>query len=355
DFGEYTPINSFASNGENGLSMHNHFIELYQKTVYEMTMPDMIKHFKQFSLNLNSNLLGELHQESDNLHLNYQSNLIYYTRSGYTNSVVNSQLHWTGDASSDWNIYSGLPAHLQACLGLGISGVPYCSSPIGGYVCEFYSDLSTELLVRWLQIGTFAGFMHDETEGSACTQNRVQMFSNNETEFAWRKYSKLRTTLFPYIYTSAHEAHLNGLPLARHHLLSYFNDKTAIEQEYAFTFGNDFLVSPVVNQNQLLQNIYLPQNEKWIDISSNIQYDSETDGRFRIGLNQILSGGQWIMNVQADLFTIPLFIRVGSIIPLLDPSVFTLNPSNKSISLYNRSYVLHLGMIYKRSLYFQFI
>ena len=331
DFGEYTPVDSISSNGKYGHEMHNHFIELYQRTVYAMTA--------------NSTAIEQLlhlsENDKENLSLNYQSDFIFYTRSGFTSSTRDTQLHWTGDASADWNPYSGLPAHVQACLGAGISGIPYCSSPIGGYVCEFYPDLTVELLIRWLQLGTFSGFMHDETEGSACTQERVQMFSNNQTEYAWRKYAKFRTQLFPYTFTAAHEAHATGLPITRHHILSYYEDDIAIEQEYQYTFGNDFLVAPVVEKNQITQNVYLPMGESWIDLSTNLSYDDTTDGRYRIGRANIISGGQWLMNVQADLLTIPLFVRAGSIISLLDPSVFTLN-SGEPTSIYDRSYVLHL-------------
>ena len=331
DFGEYTPINSISSNGKYGHEMHNHFIELYQRTVYEMT----------FNSTAVAQLLQLDQNEANNLLIDYQSDFVFHTRSGYTNSAQNTQLHWTGDASADWNPYSGLPAQVQACLGVGISGVPYCSSSIGGYTCEFYRDLTVELLTRWLQVGTFSGFMHDETEGSVCTQERAQIFTNNQTEYAWRKYAKLRTQLFPYIFTLAHEAHATGLPIVRHHILTYYNDETAIQQEYQYTFGNDLLVAPVVQQNQFMQNVYLPLNDSWIDLSTNLVYDDRTDGRYRIGKSPILHGGQWLMNVKADLLTIPLFARAGSIIPLIDPSVFTLN-QGRPISIYDRSYILHL-------------
>ena len=331
DFGEYTPIDSISFNGKDGHEMHNHFIELYQDTVYQMTV--------------NSTAVEQLLNLSDkdkvDLSFNYQSDFLFHTRSGYTNSARNTQLHWTGDSSADWNPYSGLPAQVQACLGAGISGVPYCSSSIGGYVCEFYPDLTVELLTRWLQVGTFSGFMHDETEGSACTQERAQIFTNNQTEYVWRKYAKLRTQLFPYIFTAAHEAHATGLPITRHHLLSYYDDEVAIEQEYQYTFGNDLLAAPVVRQSQWVQDVYLPIGENWIDLSTNLTYDDSTDGRYRISRADVIHGGQWILNVKADLLTIPLFVRAGSIIPLIDPSVFTLNPGQPT-SLYDRSYILHL-------------
>ncbi|CAF3318467.1 unnamed protein product [Rotaria socialis] len=63
--------------------------------------------------------------------------------------------------------------------------------------------------------------------------------------------------------------------------------------------------------------------ENWIDISTNLIYDHDTDGRYRLGKTDIFHGGQWIMNVRDDLLTIPLFARADSIIPPIDSSAFT--------------------------------
>ncbi|CAM4966489.1 unnamed protein product [Rotaria socialis] len=186
DFREYTPVNSISSNEMSGLEMHNHFIGLYQKTVYEMTL----------NYTAVENILHLDENEKKSSSINYQSDFLFYACSGYTHRAQYSQLHWPGDASVDWNIYSG------------------------GYVCEFYPDLTVQLVTRWLQVGTFSGFIHDETEGSTCTQERVQMFTNNQTEYIGRQYAKLRTQIFPYIYTLVHEAHATGLPITRHHLLT---------------------------------------------------------------------------------------------------------------------------------------
>ncbi|CAF4375277.1 unnamed protein product [Rotaria socialis] len=142
------------------------------------------------------NILHLDENEKKSSSINYQSDFLFHACSGYTHRAQYSQLHWPGDASVDWNIYSG------------------------GYVCEFYPDLTVQLVTRWLQVGTFSGFIHDETEGSTCTQERVQMFTNNQTEYIGRQYAKLRTQNFPYIYTLVHEAHATGLPITRHHLLT---------------------------------------------------------------------------------------------------------------------------------------
>ena len=57
-------------------------------------------------------------------------------------------------------------------------------------------------------------------------KDRAQIFSTNETEFVWRKFGKLRTALFPYIYTAAHQVRQYGIPIMRHHILDFPSDTT---------------------------------------------------------------------------------------------------------------------------------
>ena len=77
DFGEYTPVNSISYNGKDGHYMHNHFIELYQQTVYEMT--------------LNSTAIEQLLNlsmtEINNLAINYQSDFLYRVLTGKKTNI----------------------------------------------------------------------------------------------------------------------------------------------------------------------------------------------------------------------------------------------------------------------------
>jgi hypothetical protein len=143
---------------------------------------------------------------------------------------------------------------------------------------------------------------------------------------------------FPYLYTVAMEARSSGLPMLRHHLLHFPDDPRAWRENYQFSFGPALLVAPVVVEGATRQTVYLPQgrvsdggaagNEslvQWIDVSSHLAYDEE-DGRHRIGYAPLLDGGQSV-EVAAPLDTCPLFVRAGTILATLDPTVDTLNPA----------------------------
>jgi hypothetical protein len=119
-------------------------------------------------------------------------------------------------------------------------------------------------------------------------------------------------------------------------------DPVAIVQRYQYMFGDSLLVAPVVTPGQTQQNVYLPAGEQWIDVSSVVAYDGQTDGRFRISYSNIIQGGQ-SLSVSALLQTTPMFVRAGSIIPSIDPSVYTLNHATGGIiSIFDRADLLHL-------------
>lgn len=180
--------------------------------------------------------------------------------------------------------------------------------------------------------------MRDETDGSDC-KNRTQIFSTPEMTRIYRKFSKLRTSLFPYIYTAAHQL---PLPITRHHSLHFPRDDEAMNQQYQYMFGSQLLVAPVIYDGARVQDVYLPTNQDWYDIMSNATYD-ESDGRFRLGFSTLTQGGKTV-RVKAPLDACPLFVRAGSIIPTLDPRVFTVNQAQDShvVTMFDMEHLLYL-------------
>jgi alpha-glucosidase (family GH31 glycosyl hydrolase) len=304
DYGEYTPPDSVSSDGTIGLEMHNKFPLLYQKTAFDF--------FKKFDKNTSDP---------------YAPDYVFYVRSSYTGSQRYTWAHWTGDPSSDWSFASGLPAQITASLNIGLSGMPFSGSDIGGF--EWYVDRvpDLELWVRWTQAGCFSGLMHEQGGGKG-HGSKSHIFDWPEGTRIWRKYAKLRMQLFPYIYTQAHTAHQNGMPIMRQHILSFPDDVQAIRQAQQYMFGESFLAAPVVRQGAVEWDVYLPTHGSglgpaWLDVGSTMQYD-ESDGRFRIGFSGYFEGGKTV-RVSASLDVSPLFVLAGTITPASDPRIMSLN------------------------------
>ncbi|XP_013381955.1 uncharacterized protein LOC106152773 [Lingula anatina] len=318
DYGENVDPECSFSNGMTGREMHNLYPVLYQTAV--------------------KTILNRLSNESNFRALPpgyYAPPYTPFFRSGYLGSGAATWAHWTGDPMCDWSQDSGLPAQVHAMLSGSLSGIPYIGSDIGGFV--WIEPPSMELWIRWTQVGTFSGLMRSQQGGSSLSgKPKTQIFDWPEGEFAWRKQSKLRMALFPYIYKAAHFVQDGGIPIMRHHILSFPNDPVAISHDEQFMFGDAFLVAPVLKERAISQIVYLPREPpigmsktEWIDFNYAI-YDNATNGRFRIGTGPFLDCGQTKL-VSAPLETIPLFVKAGSAIPTLDPSVMTLE--NHAVSL----------------------
>lgn len=317
DYAEYLPYYSKSFDGRYGDELHNIHPVLYQKAQYDYLVKN-----KTIT--------------------KYAPDHIFYVRSGYTGTQRWQWSTWTGDPSSDWSYAAGLPAQIPASVNLGLSGVPYSGSDIGGFTWWVQLPPSPELWCRWAQLGAFSGTTHTQNGGMGIGR-KTKILDTKEGRHCWRKVAKIRTQLFPYIYTAAHQAYDTGLPLMRHHLLEFPDDQFAHQIGYDYMFGDSILVSPVINRGQVRKQVYLPTGFEWYDLMNNLIYDVK-DGRFRIKHSNILRGGTNV-TVDAPIWdNIPLFVKAGTIIPTIDPSIFTLGDAKEEnvISMNKRNHLLHL-------------
>ncbi|MFA5786167.1 MAG: TIM-barrel domain-containing protein [Actinomycetota bacterium] len=317
DYGEYVPADSVASDGRMGLAYHNDYCTTYHATSHALTWPKRGKDFAQF------------------------------VRCGYTGTPRVAHIVWSGDPSEDWSAADGLAAMVSQGQSMGLSGVAYWGSDIGGFHPLLHAERTTpELLTRWLEFGAFSGIMRTEADGDArpdvegittYPNERAQVW-DPEVQPVWRKFSKLRTQLFPYIWQAAQEYQSTGMPIMRHLALAYPNDPKVYtsESEYEFLFGPDLLVAPVVEDGARERTLYLPQG-KWINFWEAVTFDGAT-GSFdvkpgavdansaRAGSTQtakVYEGGR-LITVAAPLDEIPLFVRQDACLTLLPADTDTL-------------------------------
>ena len=82
-----------------------------------------------------------------------QKRVFILSRSAFAGSQRNAVTAWSGDINSDWfSFHRQIPAGLNFAL----SGIPYWTTDIGGFVFGNPNDPAyRELFVRWFQFGTF--------------------------------------------------------------------------------------------------------------------------------------------------------------------------------------------------------
>src|SRR4029077_9379931 len=182
-------------------------------------------------------------------------------------------------------------------------------------------QLTDELLIRWVQLGAVSGVMRTERDGSAIpAYTRPQVEDPGQID-NWRRYTKLRTQLYPYIAAADREYERSGLPIMRHLVLAYPDDPAAADREDEFLFGPDLLVAPVLTAAATTREAYLPGGA-WVDFWRAVEFDSASGGFVLHDADVIAGGG--LRTVPAPLEELPLFVRAGAVLPMLPPDVDTL-------------------------------
>jgi alpha-D-xyloside xylohydrolase len=133
-------------------------------------------------------------------------------------------------------------------------------------------------------------------------ENNEGHFLANAQEFesSVRKLFQLRMSLLPYLYSAFANYYFRGLPPFRALILDYPADPACHKIDDQFMMGEDLLVAPIF-AGQVERKVYLPEGD-WYDFHSHQKYP----------------GQQW-HTIQADLQTIPLFVKSKAILPIAVP------------------------------------
>jgi sulfoquinovosidase len=289
DFGEYTPLDAHGFDGSTGDAYHNGYVVGYHAAARAYARDRAPRPLARFN------------------------------RSGWTGAARHSQIVWGGDPTTGWG-FDGLESAVKNGLTMGLSGVSLWGSDIGGFFALSEPQTTPELLARWLEFGFASGVMRTQANGFALyTQPRAQIF-DPETLPIWARYAKLRTQLYPYLATGQADYDRTGMPLMRHLALAYPADERATAREDEYLLGRELLVAPVVRPDERERTLYLPGG-RWIDWWRSITLDSA--GAPHLAAPRVL-GGATDLTLPAPLDELPLLVREGAVIPLLDPSVETL-------------------------------
>ena len=82
-----------------------------------------------------------------------QKRVFILSRSAFAGAQRNAVSVWSGDINSDWVFFR---KQIPAGLNYSLSGLPYWTTDIGGFVSGDPNDPAyRELFIRWFQFGTF--------------------------------------------------------------------------------------------------------------------------------------------------------------------------------------------------------
>jgi len=231
-------------------------------------------------------------------------------RQSFAGEQRNAATLWSSDITCTFaSLRNQIPQGINAC----VSGIPYWTSDIGGYLSRVDKDgipdwsqpKYRELFTRWFQFGTFSPIMRIHGKGERA------LFSKNwdeKTRAILLNYDKLRYRLLPYTYSLAAKVTNDNYTIMRSLAFDFRNDKNVYNIPDQYMFGPAFLVNPVTKAMYTPNNadaiaktrqVYLPKGNKW----------------YNFWTGEAIEGGQTI-DATATIETMPLYVKAGSVVPM---------------------------------------
>ncbi len=209
---------------------------------------------------------------------------------------------WSGDQTGgEWEY---IRFHIPTYIGSGLSGQPNITSDMDG----IFGGKNPVVNIRDFQWKTFSP-MQLNMDGWGSNEKYPHALGEPAASIN-RNYLKLKSELLPYAYTYAREA-VDGKPLIRAIFVDYPNSYTyGPATRYQYLYGPSFLVAPIYQNtasdslgNDHRDGIYLPEG-RWIDYFTGEIYD----------------GGVVLNSFDAPIWKLPVFVKAGSIIPMVNPN-----------------------------------
>lgn len=267
--------------------------------------------FDQYRLHAGSNMqIGNLYPALyaktfyDGMAAEGQTEVVNLVRCAWAGSQRYGALVWSGDIACS---FESLRAQITAGLNMGMAGIPWWTTDIGGFHGGRADDPAyRELFARWFAWGCFCPVMrlHGNRDphtpplsnhgGGQCDSgapNEVWSYGD-EVYGICQKYLALRETLRPYLREQMRRTHETGEPVMRPMFFDFPDDAVCWEVEGQYMFGPDYLVAPVMEAGVDSRRLYLPAGQ-WECIHTHKHY----------------AGAQWI-KVSAPLDVIPVMKRL---------------------------------------------
>ena len=176
---------------------------------------------------------------------------------------------------------------LRAGLSLCLSGFGFWSHDMSG----FEGTAPADVYMRWAAFGLLS--THSRLHGS--NSYRVPWLFGDQAVDVVRKFTNLKCTLMPYLFSSAVYTHETGIPTMRAMVLEFPEDIPCSDLDRQYMLGESLLVAPVFTESGDV-DYYLPEGT-WTNFLS----------------NKVVEGGKWKHEVH-DFMSLPLMARENSII-----------------------------------------
>lgn len=232
-------------------------------------------------------------------------NPVNLLRCAWAGSQRYGALVWSGDIGSSWEF---LRRQVCAGLNMGIAGIPWWTTDIGGFHGgKVDSEDFRELLIRWFQWGAYCPVMrlHGDRQpfepiiakdGTSREHTGApnELWSYGERVYdILSKYLFIRENLRPYTREVMREAHETGKPVMRPMFYEFPQDELCYSLKDQYFYGSRYLVAPVMEAGMRERKVYLPSGA-WKNVDTG---------------EQIITDGEWV-KAPAPIDVLPVFEKI---------------------------------------------
>ncbi len=206
---------------------------------------------------------------------------------------------WSGDIKPN---YDEMKKQIRGMQLAGLSGFPFWGHDAGGfYDGDKKIGPDDNMYRQWsLAFGSFTPFWKPHGPGGSRWPLDRSVDAQNDA----RKYGRLRYALMPYTYTYARQASETGLPIARAMVIDHETNPLAWKSDLQYMWGRELLVAPNASDGGVVP-VWLPKGT-WYDFWNDTKYS-----------------GDRVINYNASIGNLPLFVKAGSIVTMAHPALTT--------------------------------
>lgn len=227
------------------------------------------------------------------------------SRCAWIGSQTLGNVVWSGDIAST---FAELRKQIKAGLNMGMAGIPWWTTDIGGFAFMNPSlEKDRELAIRWFQWAAFCPVMRMHGWRFPADPNAVGLpgFGSGGDNEVWSfgdeayrifvKYIRMREKMKPYILEQMKVTSETGRPVMRPLFYDFEEDENCFNCDDQYMFGSDLLVAPITEYGCRERKVYFPKDSSWMCIYT----------------GQTYKGGTTAV-VKAELDSIPVFCREGA-------------------------------------------
>jgi alpha-D-xyloside xylohydrolase len=220
--------------------------------------------------------------------------VVILSRNAYLGEQRYGTAAWSGDIHGDWVSFA---RQIPAGLNYSITGLPYWTTDTAGFFHprnQYTSPDYNELLTLWFEWSTFCPILRIHGSGTATeTWNWLPATQTNLIAF-----DELRYRMLSYNYSVAWKITSDHYTPMRALVMDFPRDTNVFAIGDEYMFGPAFLTCPVTTPQATSRAVYLPSGANWVDFCT----------------GETLSGGKTV-TANAPVDILPLYVRVGSIVP----------------------------------------